>query len=66
MGKATLKLNSGGWVHIFPEGSRSRDGGRTMGSAKKFVARYDFMILLLKYNIPIKVFDVVIINSSLA
>ncbi|CAM8945976.1 unnamed protein product [Rhodiola kirilowii] len=49
MDMAILKLNSGGWVHIFPEGSRSRDGGKTMGSAKKGVAR----LVMDADNIPI-------------
>uniref|UniRef100_A0A5B7BCX3 Phospholipid/glycerol acyltransferase domain-containing protein n=1 Tax=Davidia involucrata TaxID=16924 RepID=A0A5B7BCX3_DAVIN len=51
MDMAISKLNCGGWVHIFPEGSRSRDGGRTMGSAKRGVGR----LVLDADNIPMVV-----------
>lgn len=48
---AISKLNNGGWVHIFPEGSRSRDGGRTIGSAKRGVGR----LVVDADNIPVVV-----------
>lgn len=48
---AIAKLNRGGWVHIFPEGSRSRDGGKTVGSAKRGIGR----LVLDADNVPIVV-----------
>ncbi|KAL5566372.1 hypothetical protein UlMin_029536 [Ulmus minor] len=48
MDMAISKLNRGGWVHIFPEGSRSRDGGKTMGSPKRGVGR----LILDADNVP--------------
>ncbi|GMN43909.1 hypothetical protein TIFTF001_013105 [Ficus carica] len=51
MDMAISKLNRGGWVHVFPEGSRSRDGGKTMGSSKRGVGR----LVLDADNIPIVV-----------
>lgn len=41
MDMALSKLNSGGWVHIFPEGSRSRDGGKAIAPAKRGVGRLE-------------------------
>lgn len=41
MDMALSKLNNGGWVHIFPEGSRSKDGGKTVAPAKRGVGRLE-------------------------
>ncbi|KAI4369387.1 hypothetical protein MLD38_017829 [Melastoma candidum] len=51
MDMATSKLNRGGWVHIFPEGRCSRDGGKTLGSPKRGVGR----LVLDTDNIPMVV-----------
>ncbi|CDP17184.1 unnamed protein product [Coffea canephora] len=49
MDVAISKLNRGEWVHIFPEGSRSRDGGKTIGPIKRGVGR----LILDADNVPI-------------
>lgn len=49
MDMALSKLNNGGWVHIFPEGSRSKDGGKTIAPAKRGVGRLGVYFLVLCY-----------------
>ncbi|KAJ3676165.1 hypothetical protein LUZ60_003577 [Juncus effusus] len=49
MDMALSKLNKGGWVHIFPEGSRSRDGGKTVRPTKRGVGR----LVMDADNIPL-------------
>jgi monolysocardiolipin acyltransferase len=49
MDMALSKLNNGGWVHIFPEGSRSRDGGKTISPAKRGVGRLEAQFLVMYY-----------------
>jgi monolysocardiolipin acyltransferase len=49
MDMALSKLNNGGWVHIFPEGSRSRDGGKTISPAKRGVGRLEDQFLVMYY-----------------
>ncbi|KAJ0014917.1 hypothetical protein Pint_19661 [Pistacia integerrima] len=48
---AISELNGGGWVHIFPEGSRSGDGRETIGSSKRGVGR----LVLDADNVPMVV-----------
>lgn len=45
MDVAISKLNRGEWIHIFPEGSRSRDGGKTIGSIKKGIGRWELLLV---------------------
>lgn len=49
MDMAVSKLNKGGWVHIFPEGTRSRNGGRSIGSIKRGIGR----LLLDADHVPV-------------
>ncbi|CAA6663440.1 unnamed protein product [Spirodela intermedia] len=53
MDMALSKLNNGGWVHIFPEGSRSRDGGRTMASSKRGVGSHPLVHTGMQEIMPI-------------
>ena len=39
MWAAEKQLGAGDWVHIFPEGTRSKDGGRTLGRVRWGVGR---------------------------
>eukprot|EP00271_Cylindrocystis_brebissonii_P004653 TRINITY_DN16434_c0_g1_i1.p1 TRINITY_DN16434_c0_g1~~TRINITY_DN16434_c0_g1_i1.p1 ORF type:complete len:582 (+),score=94.38 TRINITY_DN16434_c0_g1_i1:829-2574(+) len=39
MDVAAAKVRRGEWVHIFPEGSRSTNGGRTLGAIKRGIGR---------------------------
>lgn len=48
---AVEKLKKGDWVHIFPEGSRSRDGGKTIQGAKRGIGR----LVLDAGNVPLVV-----------
>jgi len=39
MWAAEQRLAAGEWVHVFPEGTRSRDGGRTLGRVRWGIGR---------------------------
>lgn len=43
---ALSKLKQGDWVHIFPEGSRSRDGGKSIGTVRRGIGR---LVICLHY-----------------
>lgn len=52
---ALSKLEQGDWVHIFPEGSRSRDGGKSIGTVRRGIGRWVGSLALsycAKYESP--------------
>lgn len=44
---AISKLNNGGWVYIFLEGSCFWDGGKIMGLVKRGIGRWVIYVLIL-------------------
>ncbi|CAI5462358.1 unnamed protein product [Closterium sp. Yama58-4] len=50
---AAQRLSEGGWVHIFPEGTRSLDGGRTLGPMRRGVAWLAAQCLVPPLIIPV-------------